>query len=30
MRRFSNLGHWIEGTIIAGAGGVLTWEAVFG
>jgi hypothetical protein len=28
MRRFSNIGHWIEGTIIAGAGGALVWEAL--
>jgi hypothetical protein len=30
MRRFSNVGHWIEGTIICGAGGLLLWEALSG
>jgi hypothetical protein len=30
MRRFSNIGHWVEGAIIGGAGGLLLWEAVSG
>jgi hypothetical protein len=30
MRRFSNVGHWIEGAIISGAGGLLLWEAFSG
>jgi hypothetical protein len=30
MRRFSNIGHWVEGAIISGAGGLMLWEALSG